>query len=79
MVVSILLHLRANKHVHAVPAHSRTKQVLSLQQFHATSSLELTPGLSFEQQEELLRVEQERKDEVRIQAPSSPLYMCVRH
>ena len=26
MDVSILLHLRANKHVHVVPAHSRTKQ-----------------------------------------------------
>jgi hypothetical protein len=42
----------------------KTKQVLSLQEFHATSSVALTPGLLPEQQEELERMEQERKDEV---------------
>lgn len=40
------------------------KQVLSLQEFHATSSVDLTPGLSEEEREHLARIEQERKDEV---------------
>jgi len=40
------------------------KQVLSLQEFHATSSVDLTPGLFEEEREYLARIEQERKDEV---------------
>ena len=42
----------------------QTKQVLSLQDFHATSSVKLTPGLTPEEQASLARAEQERKDEM---------------
>lgn len=47
------------------------KLVLSLQEFHATSSAELAPGLSEEELEHVARMEQERKDEV-----STVLLLC---
>ena len=42
----------------------QTKQVFSLQDFHATSSAKLTPGLTPEEQALLARAEQERQDEM---------------
>lgn len=40
------------------------KQVLSIQEFFSTPSVDMTPGLSEEEQERLARMEQERNDEV---------------
>jgi len=42
----------------------KDKKVLSIQEFFSTPSVDLTPGLSEEEQERLMRIEQERKDEV---------------
>jgi hypothetical protein len=42
----------------------KDKRVLSIQEFFSTPSVDLTPGLSEEEQERLIRIEQERKDEV---------------
>ena len=42
----------------------KDKKVLSIQEFFSTPSVDLTPGLSEEEQERLMRIEQERTDEV---------------
>ena len=55
----------------------KDKRVLSIQEFFSTPSVDLTPGLSEEEQERLMRIEQERMDEVTALLSSHNAVMFV--